>query len=379
MKKPGFFFSLLAAMFMLNACDESPTEEKVDPVFSFLVGTYTESGYQGIQLLSFDTQKMALSSKIIAPTQNPSFVIANKAQNLVFSVEETAGENGGKVKSFKFDRMEGTLELISRVDTFGDHPCYLSLDPSEGFLIVGNYSGGNLSVYKVNEGELVHVQTIQHEGQSINAARQEKAHVHSTVFHPDGKKLMVGDLGSDKIHLYDFHSDFAVPLAPSEPAYFEVLPGSGPRHLIVHPKGDQIYLVHELSAELGVYAYKDGKISQTQTLPLTDPNYSGAVGAAELRISDDGKFMYVSNRGDANEISVFEIGNNKPLHLVQRISSGGQMPRNFTLSPDERFVLVAHQASNDIVVFERNSKTGELTKTEIRISIPKPVYLYPLL
>ncbi|ERM81446.1 hypothetical protein P872_09860 [Rhodonellum psychrophilum GCM71 = DSM 17998] len=378
MKKQGFFFSLLASMLMLYACDESPSEEKVDPVFSFLVGTYTESGYQGIQMLSFDPQKMALSSKIIAPTQNPSFVIANKAQNLVFSVEETAGENGGKVKSFKFDRMEGTLELISVLDTFGDHPCYLSLDPSEGFLVVGNYSGGNLSVYKVNEGELVHVQTIQHEGQSINASRQEKAHVHSTVFHTDGKKLLVGDLGSDKIHIYDFHPDYSVPLVPSNPAYIEVTPGSGPRHLVIHPKGDQFYLVHELSAELGVYTYAAGKISQTQTLPLTNPNYSGSVGAAEVRISADGKFVYASNRGDANEISVFEIGNDKKLSLVQRISSGGQMPRNFNLSPDGEFLLVAHQASNDIVVFERNTKTGELSKTDLRFSIPKPVYLYAL-
>lgn len=155
-------------------------------------------------------------------------------------------------------------------------------------------------------------------------------------------------------------------------------PGSGPRHLLVHPQGNPLYLVHELSAELGVYTYVDGKINQTQILLLTNPNYSGAVGAAEVGISANGKFVYVSNRGDANEISVFEMGSDKQLNLVQRISSGGQMPRNFNLSPDEKFLLIAHQASNDIVVFERNTKTGEFSKTGLRIFIPKPVYLYTL-
>jgi 6-phosphogluconolactonase len=150
-----------------------------------------------------------------------------------------------------------------------------------------------------------HVQTYQHEGQSINPDRQGSAHVHSVVFHPNGKQLLVGDLGTDKIHLYDFNPGYAVPFNNSNPPHFEVSAGAGPRHLTVHPNGSPVYLIHEMTAEIGVYAYNSGTLSELQTLPLTEDDFVGGVGAAEVRLSPNARFLYASNRGDANDISVF--------------------------------------------------------------------------
>lgn len=364
---------------MLTSCDESPQEEKIEPAYSFLLGAYTDTEEQGIGLLTFNPETNVLHTKILAAgVTNPSFVISNSAQTLVFAVEEVGGEKGGKVKSFKFDRQTNNLELLDTEDTFGDHPCYLSLDAKEEILVVGNYSGGNFSAYKINNGVLDHVQTYQHEGQSIDPARQEKAHVHSTVFHPNGKQLLVGDLGTDKIHLYDFNPTFAVPFNNSNPAYLEIAAGSGPRHLAIHPNGSPVYLIHEMTAELGVYRYESGSLSKIQVLPLTHEDFVGNVGAAEIRISPDEKFLYASNRGDANEIIVFEIGKTGELTFVERIKTGGETPRNFVITSDGKFLLAANQGSDSIIVFERNLKTGKLKKTGAETKFHKPVYFYGL-
>jgi len=379
--KNKYFFNLilLTAYLMINSCDESQQEEKVEATYSFLIGAYTDNENQGIGLLSFDPENNLIQTKIIAPgISNPSFVISNRAQTLVFAVEETGSEGGGKVLSYKMDRQTNTLELIDTQSSFGKNPCYLSLDQKEEFLVVGNYSGGNFSAYKINNGKLEHVQTYQHEGQSINPDRQGSPHVHSVVFHPNGKQLLVGDLGTDKIHLYDFNPTYAVPFNNANPAYYEVEAGSGPRHLIIHPNGSPVYLVHELTAEIGVYAYNSGTISKIQTMPLTDEDFVGGISAAEVRLSPDAKFLYASNRGDANEISVFEIEKDGRLTFVERVKSGGEMPRNFIVTKDGEYLLSAHQASNTITVFDRNQKNGKLTKMNVEGNFNKPSYLFGL-
>ena len=370
---------LLIILGMYTSCDEKPQEEQIMPPYQFLIGSYTDGLDQGIGLLTFDPDKSIFEAKIIRDrVSNPSFVITNRAQTLVFAVEETSGESGGKIKVFSWDRQTNTMEILDEQPTYGDHSCYIALDGKEEFLVVGNYSGGNFSTYSITAGKLTHVQTVQHEGQSIVTSRQEKAHVHATVFHPNNKQLLVADLGTDKIHLYDFHKDFAVPFNLGNTPYFEVEAGAGPRHLVVSENGLHLYLIHELTAEIGVYSYKEGQISHDQTIPLTNPTYIGNIGAAEIRISEDGRFLYASNRGDANTISTFKIDKNGRLEHVQTLSSGGLMPRNFALSKDGKFVFVANQASNNITVFERNQNNGQLKQLPLEVRFNKPVYLFGL-
>jgi 6-phosphogluconolactonase len=378
--KPLKWIVMILISLILISCDSEMTDETSVTSYSFLVGTYTESPEEGIGLLIFDPVNETLTHQVVAPgVQNPSFLLADKNKKIVYAVEETTGERGGNIRSFRWADTGTALLPVQSSKTFGDHPCYIGLSLEEDFVVVGNYSGGNFSVYALeNAGKFTHVQTFQHEGQSINHSRQEQAHVHSTVFHPNGKQLLVGDLGTDKIHLYDFHPDYAVPFAPAQPPHLEVQAGAGPRHLAVHPEGHRVYLVHELSAVLGVYSYEEGIMKEVQTLPLTAPDFIGNVGAAEVRISPDNEFVYVSNRGDANELAVFRINKAGNLDLVERVSSGGETPRNFNFTPDGEYLLVAHQTSNDVVVFKRDLKTGKLSATGMKVSIPKPVYLYSL-
>lgn len=370
---------LLFGSILFFSCDDEPSEETFESGNQFLIGAYTNSEEEGIGLLEYDPLTNSANIKVISKgVVNPSFLLMNEDQDLLFTVEEIAGKNGGKIKSFGFDKYDKELTLISMEDTFGDHPCYLALDPSERFLVVGNYSEGSFSVYVIDSGRLTHVQTIAHEGQSIIKSRQEKAHVHSAVFHPNGKQLFVGDLGTDKIYMYDFNPNYAVPFQPASIPYFEVEPGSGPRHLIFNDKGDRLFLIHELTAELGVYAYENGKINLLTTNTLTHPQYQGTVSAAEVKYSPNKKFIYASNRGDANEISVFEKDLNDKLVLTQRVPTQGISPRNFNFSNDGSLLIVGNQDSNEIVIFDVNQKTGMIGDLKQKIAFPKPVYILPL-
>lgn len=378
MKQSIFLIALLILTWACSPSKNPESTEMTEPAmtYSFLVGTYTDSASQGINELTFSPAENKLEVKLVAlGVHNPSFVVANSKGNLVFSLEEDMSKTGGNVMVFNRSESGQRLAPIDTIPSYGDHPCYLALSPTEEYLAVANYSGGSLSVFRVNsESKLDYLQTIQHIGKSVNEARQEKPHVHSTVFSPDGKYLLAADLGTDKIYVYSFDPSKDKPLSLT--TEYPVTPGDGPRHLVFSPDGNEILVVQEMTATLEVLSFENGVIAPKQRLSLLSDGFTGTVGAAEVRFSPDGKFSYVSNRGDANTISVFGRKSNGEFERIQQISSGGVMPRNFNMTADGKYLLAAHQASNDIVVFERNVETGELTQTDWKVSVNKPVYLF---
>lgn len=380
MKKLPFLFLLALAVACKTPRNQQQTAINMDETHLFLLGTYTENTEEGINLIAFDPEQGVMEIlEVASDVENPSFVIANTKENLVFAAEETGGEQGGVITSFKLDKTNRTLEKINSVYTQGNSPCHISLDPSERFLIVSNYSGGNVTAVPVDQDGYLSddIQVIRHEGSSINTDRQEAPHVHSAVFHPSESRVFVGDLGTDKIYMYDLDEKAATPLSPSDPASFSVQAGAGPRHLTFNQEGNRIYLIHELTAEVGVYAYEQGKISHLETHSLVPEDFTGEVGAAEVRISPDGRFLYASNRGEANDITVFAIdGESGQLLQVQNISSQGIAPRNFAITADGKFLICGNQNSDEVVAFYRNNDDGKLTPTGISLSVKKPVYFY---
>lgn len=347
--------------------------------YYMFVGTYTDAGSKGIYVYRFNTATG--KAEWVSNTEglvNPSYVAIAPDKKHIYAVTETARNNSGSVSAFSFDKSTGQLTFINKQPSGGDNPCYVAVSKNNKWVTVGNYSGGSLSVFPVNpDGSLKPLaQSIQHTGKSINDKRQEKAHVHATVFSPDQDYLFTPDLGMDKVMVYTFNAALQKPLEPAQPSHVASEPGSGPRHFTFHPNNKFAYLIEELSGTVVAYEYNKGKLDFIQRISTHPADFKGAIGSADIHISPDGKYLYASNRGDENSIAVFSIDVSTG-KLVSRgyQSTLGVTPRNFTIDPSGNYLLVANQKTDNIVIFKRNQQTGLLHETGEQIKVPTPVCL----
>ena len=346
---------------------------------NLIIGTYTQSGKsEGLYVYEFNSLTGGFTYKAkAAGIVNPSFLTISRDQKYVYAVNETGRQTPGGISSFEFNASSGDLKFLNKVKSMGDDPCYISIDKKGKYVFVGNYSGGNLAAFKVQPNGSLYdaMQVIQHEGSGVNKSRQEKSHVHSTVISPDQKYLFAVDLGTDKVTSYRIRKgNFPNILTEQQPA-LSVAAGSGPRHLTFHPDGKTAYLVHELTGDVSAYRYQKGRLTPIQTISMLAPAFKGDIGAADIHVSADGKFLYASNRGDANEIVIYTINADGKLSLAGRHSTLGKGPRNFAIDPSGKFLLAANQNSDEIVVFNRDTETGLLSDSGKKIQIGQPVCL----
>ncbi len=339
--------------------------QKQESGYQILVGTYTSKGSDGVYACSLDANME--NPQQVASTQGvkgPSFVAYENG--VVYNVSE---EGDGKVQAHRFDGKKFTL--LNEQDSGGAHPCHVSV--SNGHVYVGNYSGGNLAVFRIEKDGSLGEQTgfFQNAGSGPNTDRQEKPHMHSVFIHPDGKTLWAADLGTDEVLVFDINNGKI-----TEKMAVKMTPGAGPRHLDFHPTLPLVYIINELNNTISVVSTTDYSILENvDTLP---EGFEGKSFTADIHISPDGRFVYGSNRF-SNSIVWFNIDQKTgKLSNKKHIPSGGEIPRNFALSPDGKFVLVAHQDTDNIVIFKRDAETGDLTKTgkEIKVSMPVCVKFY---
>jgi len=217
------------------------------------------------------------------------------------------------------------------------------------------------------------LQMIQHTGRSINTERQNVPRVHQVIASPDNKFVIANDLGTDKITVYKYNPDSKTEvLTPWDT--LSAKPGSGPRHGVFSKNGKSLYVLHEIDGTLSVLAMRDGRLSLIQeTSVIRKDNIKAS--AADIHLSLDGKFLYATNRSPANDITCFSVARDGKLKFNQQISTGGNGPRNFAITPDGQYLFVGHQLTNNIVIFKRDVKTGLLSDTGKRIEVGSPVCL----
>jgi 6-phosphogluconolactonase len=347
--------------------------------YYLFIGTYTKGTSKGIYVYRFDASTGDAQPVSVTDTgTNLSYLALSPDGRFVYAANETGGKDPGKVIAYSFDSLSGKLGFIDERESGGDFPCYVSVDASDRWVAVANYGGGNLSAFPIgSDGSLgPSAQLIQHEGKGSNPQRQEKPHVHSTVFTPDQHFLLTPDLGLDKVFIYDFRPDDPTPLSGASTPFIVTRPGSGPRHIDFSPDHRYMYLIEELSGEVEVFGYSKSKFIPVQRIASVIKDTSADKGSADIHLSPDGKFLYASNRGITNNIAIYAVhtGSGK-LKLLGFQDVLGAKPRNFAIEPSGHFLLVANQDSNNIVIFRRDPQTGMLTPTGNQIHIDSPVCL----
>ena len=342
--------------------------------YYLLVGTYTTDVH--VYKFNIVNGNAKFVSKI-SGIENPSYLAITKNGKFIYTVNENHKEKPGEVSALSFDKTKGELHFLNKTLSGGDDPCFIDVDSIGRNIVVANYSGGNLSVFKTNaDGSLQPAaQTIDHQGYSSNVVRQSKPHVHCTVFSPDGKYVFSNDLGTDKIYQYQFNAEKSQPLNEDEVVTTDVEDGSGPRHIAFHPNKKYAYVINELSGKVKVFQYDDGKLNEIQTIESDNTGGKDDKGSADIHITPNGQYLYTTNRAKANDIAIYRVQSNGTLVLIGHQSALGIHPRNFVIDPTGKYLLVANRDTNNIVVFTIIKATGFLEPNGQVIQVEKPVCL----
>jgi 6-phosphogluconolactonase len=317
------------------------------------VSGYAHADQPGIHGCTFDeaTGELAVRDSF-AGIVNPSYVLVHPNGRWLYAVSETSQQQDGApgaVWALRCTSEPWSMEPINHHVSGGDWPCHLEIDASGRWLLVSNYGSGTVSVLSVLPdgalGEMTDL--VQHQGSGPNRERQQGPHAHSATFTPDQHFVIVADLGMDALLVYAFDASAGRLRAHTR---ISARSGAGPRFKIFHPGGQHIYVNHELDNTVVVYDYdtKKGTLRERQVVETLPPG-AAASAIAGIQVSPKGDRLYVSNRGH-DSISVFEIEGDGTLERLAVTSCGGRCPRNIAIAPGGRFLLVANQESDEVVV-----------------------------
>jgi 6-phosphogluconolactonase len=356
----------------------SVTTARSEDYYRLITGSYTgDTAGTGIHTYAINCETG--EARLLSTTEdiiNTSYLAFSPDGHFVYAVSEHG--RASQIYAFTFDTKSGHLHLLNSAVAPGADPCYLSV--TDKHVITADYSGGSISVFgRKDDGSLTEaLQVIHHTGSSIDAARQGEPHVHQTVFTPDGTYLLVNDLGTDRVTVYRYHSDVQENILTTVDS-LTTKRGGGPRHLAIRPARDastRTYIVcvlHELDGTVSTLSVDaNGRLQllhETSIVRRDDVR----TGAADIHFSPDGKFLYATNRGTANDITCFAANGDGSLTFVQQIPSGGAGPRSFALTPDGKYVFTANQQTGNIAIFARNAETGMLVDSKMQIEVKRAV------
>lgn len=317
---------------------------------------------EGIQVLQLDT-KTGLLKPLYTLTGilNPSYLALSGNGLFLYACIETRTPGAGSIAAFGIDTASGALHLLNRRKSSGENPVYTTLTKDGRYLFGVNYTEAGIDVFPVEgDGRIGPLlQAVAYTEGSHATERQAGAHTHSLQLSPDQDHIFVPDLGSDIIRSYRFDPGAAQPIVLPTAVQVKAAPGSGPRHFTFHPGGKYAYCIEEISGWVSAYRYTGGRLKPLQHIAAHKDSFED-YNSADIHCSPDGRFLYVSNRGDENNIALFAIRPDGRLRRIGLQPTMGEHPRIFALDEKGHFLIVANQVSGNISVFRRDRHSGKL-------------------
>lgn len=319
------------------------------------IGSYSTADTTGsITAATVDPRTGALVRAGEPSAADNAGFLTRASSGIVYAVFEN---DSGEVGAFAPAADGSPRPLGPPRSTGGSYPCHLALDPSQRYVLVANYGSGSVTVHPIAaDGSLAEAtDTVQHHGSGADdgpGGRQTQPHAHMMISRPAGdgrEEILVPDLGTDQIVRYrlDTEAGRLVPIGT-----VTMPPGSGPRHLAV--RGRYAYVVGELDSTLSVVDL-DGDATAVITTVSTVTDGQDSFPSA-VRLSPDGRWCYVANRGP-DTIAVLSVAGTE-LRLEGGVSTQGEWPRDLTLSADGQLMYVANQASDEVRAFRVDPRTG---------------------
>ncbi|WP_431044660.1 lactonase family protein [Streptomyces sp. P1-3] len=333
----------------------------------------------GITIGTYDTASGALTTTGVCDrVTDPSFLALAPSGRVLYALDERPG---GTVSALAIGA-DGALTALGRArSTGGDGPTHLAVHPGGRHLLTANYGSGSVAVHPIRPDGALGERTdlVRHTGSGPDPVRQEGPHAHQVLADPTGRFVLAVDLGTDTVYTYRLDAARGR-LAPVSEA--RAAPGAGPRHLAFHPGARFAYVLGELDSTITVAAYdeRSGELSPRDARPTLpdgaepdERNYPAGVV-----VSADGRFVYVSNRGDDSVARFVVTDGGAGLRLLDTVPCGGAYPRHIVLSPSGALLFAGNQNAGTVTVFRVDRRTGQLTPSGEPFAAPAPVCVLPL-
>lgn len=355
--------AMLLMSLALAGCGNEP--------LTMIVGTYTdECASRGVYSYFFDQEKGVLTDGggnifTEAPgavsrveMRNPSYLTLSSDGKFVYAVSEV-GDSLASAVSLRLDSKTGAMQMLGSELTDGKDPCYISTNGK--VVMTANYSSGNVTEFPIGEdGRLLPHDFLYDTGMGgPDSVRQNLPHAHCALFNAAGTELYVSEFSADVVTKYD--------VATRQGKRIQLPSDFGPRHIILNADESKAYVLGELSGNVAVIDTESDSVIQTVCADSVH-----ARGCADIHLSPDGKYLYASVRLQNDGIAIFKVDSDGTLTNAGYQPTGIH-PRNFNITPNGKFLLVACRDSGCIQIFRRDAKTGLLTDTGRTIIIDKPV------
>ena len=348
----------VAALASMSACQQhrdvrSQVDNPADNLL-MITGSYAPADSAGIKSYVFN-QSTGEYARLGSATgvSNPSFVTLDTVNHRIYAVGEDAGLSS-TVNMLEYSPDGTEIKLLASAPTQGGAPCHVALTPDGKQVVTANYMGGSVTIHTLDSLGAPYgpPSVIQFAGKGFDGERQSQSHLHQITF-SDSSTMLANDLGLDRVAVIKLPYDSAAVID-----FVDVKPGSGPRHTTFDSSRRHAYTITELSGEVIVWDVVDGKLQQRQTVVADSV---GAKGSGDIHISPDGRYLYASNRLRNDGLAIFSIDPDSGELTWVGYQPTGPHPRNFAITPNGRFLLVACRDSDAIEIYERNESSGKLT------------------
>ena len=257
------------------------------------------------------------------------------------------------VSAFSIDRTSGTLTCLGTAPLPAPM-AYIAVGGGGRVLMGASYVAGKLSVNRIGPDATVqtppsHVVTTPPKAHCIVSGRSDDL-VYATTL--EGDAILIFRLDVERAEL-----------VPADRPAVPCRPGSGPRHLVMHPSLDVLYCVNETSGTLAAFAVEPGTgaLRELQYETLLPADFRGNARAADVHITPDANFIYASVRS-TDAIAGFRIDPRSGLlSPIGRFAVEGS-PRGFAIDPSGRFLICAGQSEHTIGVYGIDPDSGALTR-----------------
>lgn len=336
---------------------------------TFYVASYGKGDDKGIYIVSFNEETLELKKIQQILTQDfPSYLIAKNKELYVSYKNARSNNEGGGLGSFSIHKNE--LILNNNYSSSGRSYTHLCISDDNKYIFAANYHVGATAAYKLENYRIDHkIGAVRHTGMGADLLKRQTApHVHNVGFTPDRRFLYAVDLGADKIVMYNYKDGV---LKENTDYTVNVVPGSGPRHLIFSQDGHYGYLINEIANKIMVFKYNEGRMSLVQAIHCIPRHFKGFNAAAAIHLTKSGEHLLISNRGH-NSIALYRVNKeNGKISLLYMVHTGKE-PRDFNII-DDKYVIVGAQEDNKLQVLTFDEENEKLLMTDSELEIPAPV------